>query len=213
MSNGISKPASQRLIKLVSLLEQLEEEAKVSKKDDIPKTVTSSLIEHRTGWTRDTIRRDISLLGVQCGSSSGYNIQELKEAIKSKLFTQETEKKCCIVGLGTLGAALINFEGFVSSTFVIKVGFDFSMNRTEVLQSHFPLYPMSMLEKIIQREQIDYAILAVSEKDATKTARRLAECGIKGIVNFTNALINLQGQVRVENISVIDALQKVSAKV
>ena len=86
MSNGISKPASQRLIKLVSLLEQLEEEAKVSKKDDIPKTVTSSLIEHRTGWTRDTIRRDISLLGVQCGSSSGYNIQELKEAIKSKLF-------------------------------------------------------------------------------------------------------------------------------
>mgnify|MGYP006974638931 CR=1 FL=1 len=35
MSNGISKPASQRLIKLVSLLEQLEEEAKVSKKDDM----------------------------------------------------------------------------------------------------------------------------------------------------------------------------------
>ena len=118
MSNGISKPASQRLIKLVSLLEQLEEEAKVSKKDDIPKTVTSSLIEYRTGWTRDTIRRDISLLGVQCGSSSGYNIQELKEAIKSKLFVSDEEKKCCIVGLGTLGAALINFEGFVSSSVV-----------------------------------------------------------------------------------------------
>ena len=98
MSNGISKPASQRLIKLVSLLEQLEEEAKVSKKDDIPKTVTSSLIEHRTGWTRDTIRRDISLLGVQCGSSSGYNIQELKEAIKSKLFVSMIFSRSFSVG-------------------------------------------------------------------------------------------------------------------
>ena len=72
---------------------------------------------------------------------------------------------------------------------------------------------MSMLEKIIQREQIDYAILAVPENDAIKTAKRLSDCGVKGIVNFTNALINLKDKVRVENISVIDALQKVSAKI
>lgn len=204
MIQGISKPASLRLIKLVDLLEQLESENA---------TVTSSVIEHKTGWSRDTIRRDISLLGVQCGSSSGYNIKVLKDAIKSRLFIENTEKKCCIVGLGTLGAALINFEGFFSSGFVIKAGFDSSMNRTEVLQSTFPLYPMSMLEKIIQREQIDYAILAVPENDAIKTAKRLSDCGVKGIVNFTNALINLKDKVRVENISVIDALQKVSAKI
>ena len=213
MSGGISKPASLRLIKLVDLLEQLEAENNLLEEKESLKTVTSSVIEHRTGWSRDTIRRDISLLGVQCGSSNGYDVRSLKEAIKSKLFVQDSEKKCCIVGLGTLGAALINFEGFLSSSFVIKAGFDFSMNRTEVLQSSFPLYPMSMLEKIIQREQIDYAILAVNEKDATKIANRLADCGIKGIVNFTNALINLQGKVRVENISIIDALQKVSAKI
>lgn len=204
MIQGISKPASLRLIKLVDLLEQLELENA---------TVTSSVIEHKTGWSRDTIRRDISLLGIQCGSSSGYNIKVLKDAIKSRLFIENAEKKCCIVGLGTLGAALINFEGFSSSGFVIKAGFDFSMNRTEVLQSTFPLYPMSMLEKIIQREQIDYAILAVPENDAIKTAKRLSDCGVKGIVNFTNALINLKDKVRVENISVIDALQKVSAKI
>lgn len=204
MIQGISKPASLRLIKLVDLLEQFESENA---------TVTSSVIEHKTGWSRDTIRRDISLLGVQCGSSSGYNIKVLKDAIKSRLFIENTEKKCCIVGLGTLGAALINFEGFSSSGFVIKAGFDSSMNRTEVLQSTFPLYPMSMLEKIIQREQIDYAILAVPENDAIKTAKRLSDCGVKGIVNFTNALINLKDKVRVENISVIDALQKVSAKI
>ena len=105
MIQGISKPASLRLIKLVDLLEQLESENA---------TVTSSVIEHKTGWSRDTIRRDISLLGVQCGSSSGYNIKVLKDAIKSRLFIENTEKKCCIVGLGTLGAALINFEGFSS---------------------------------------------------------------------------------------------------
>ena len=74
MIQGISKPASLRLIKLVDLLEQLESENA---------TVTSSVIEHKTGWSRDTIRRDISLLGVQCGSSSGYNIKVLNSSYKN----------------------------------------------------------------------------------------------------------------------------------
>ncbi|MGP1587950.1 MAG: CoA-binding protein [Treponemataceae bacterium] len=205
-----SKPARERLIKLVALLEQLEKESRLENCSKM--TVTSAVIEHRTGWSRETIRRDISLLGLQCGSSSGYKIVELKNAIQTKLNISMDTKYGCIVGLGRLGSALLYFEGFREASFIMKAGFDSNVNRTEVLKSPFPLYPLNKLESVISAEKIEYAILAVPEKDAVVTAKRLAECGIKGIVNYTMAVLNLPS-VRVENISIIDALHKVSVEI
>ncbi|MCR4790624.1 MAG: redox-sensing transcriptional repressor Rex [Treponemataceae bacterium] len=206
-----SKPARERLIKLVGVLEQLERENQIA--NSSKPTVTSAIIEHRTGWTRDTIRRDISLLGLQCGSSAGYNIAELKTAIQQKLNISNDDKRCCIVGLGRLGSALLNFEGFRETSFIMKAGFDSNVNRTEVLDAPFPLYPMNRLESIVKSEKIEFAILAVPEATAVETAKRLVACGIKGIVNYTMAVLNMPEHVRVENISIIDALHKVSVEI
>ena len=206
----LPKPTRERLIKLIGVLDQLERENQVSAN---PKqTVTSAIIEHRTGWSRDTVRRDISLLDLQCGSSAGYNIAELKEAIQQKFNIKANIKNCCIIGLGRLGSALLYFEGFKESSFIMKAGFDSNVNRTEVLDSPFPLYPLSKMESVIHNDKIEYAVLAVPEKDAYETAERLVKCGIKGIVNYTMAVLKVPPYVRVENISIIEALQKVSVQ-
>src|SRR5574344_2234438 len=110
----ISKPTRERLMQLIGVLDQL----------DTANVVTSSVLEHRTGWSRDTIRRDLSLLPVQCGSPVGYNVQLLKSTIKSTLNISNSEKNCCIVGLGKIGSSLLYFEGFKTSSFVMKAGFD-----------------------------------------------------------------------------------------
>jgi len=207
----LPKPTQERLIKLLSVLDQLEKE---NQKSITPKTtVTSAIIEHRTGWSRDTVRRDISLLDLQCGSSVGYNIAELKKAIQQKFNIGERIHNCCIVGLGRLGSALLYFEGFKETPFVMRAGFDSNVNRTEVLDSPFPLYPLSKMESVVKNEKIDFAVLAVPEGDAVETAERLAKCGIKGIVNYTMAVLNLPPYIRVENISIVDALQRVSVHV
>ncbi|MCR5698918.1 MAG: redox-sensing transcriptional repressor Rex [Treponemataceae bacterium] len=207
----LPKPTQERLIKLLSVLDQLEKE---NQKLITPKTtVTSAIIEHRTGWSRDTVRRDISLLDLQCGSSVGYNIAELKKAIQQKFNIGERIHNCCIVGLGRLGSALLYFEGFKETPFVMRAGFDSNVNRTEVLDSPFPLYPLSKMESVVKNEKIDFAVLAVPEGDAVETAERLAKCGIKGIVNYTMAVLNLPPYIRVENISIVDALQRVSVHV
>ncbi|MDD7416749.1 MAG: redox-sensing transcriptional repressor Rex [Treponemataceae bacterium] len=207
----LPKPTQERLIKLLSVLDQLEKE---NQKLITPKTtVTSAIIEHRTGWSRDTVRRDISLLDLQCGSSVGYNIAELKKAIQQKFNIGERIHNCCIVGLGRLGSALLYFEGFKETSFVMRAGFDSNVNRTEVLDSPFPLYPLSKMESVVKNEKIDFAVLAVPEGDAVETAERLAKCGIKGIVNYTMAVLNLPPYIRVENISIVDALQRVSVHV
>ncbi len=204
MEQKISKPARERLIRLARLLEQLEKSGKL--------TVSSAEIQNRTGWTSFTIRRDISMLGERCANAAGYDVVLLKKAIGSVLSLGTAEKRCCIVGLGRLGEALAGFTGFNNSSFVIVAGFDSSINRTETLRAPFPLYSTSKLEKVIADEKIEYAILAVPESVAEQMAYRLSACGVKGIVNYTAAILHLPETTAVENLSVIDALQNLSCK-
>lgn len=203
MKQHISNPARARLVSLARLLEDLEH--------DGISVITSAEIEKRTGWTSFTVRRDISLLAVSCAGPAGYSVAALKDAISGALGIRSAGRKCCIVGLGRMGAALIGFEGFSRSSFTIAAGFDSNVNKTEILRADFPLYSTNKMEEVIAREQIEFAILTVPEKAAQKTADRLVKSGIKGIVNYTAALLSVPPRVYLENLSIIDALQKLAA--
>ena len=115
-------------------------------------------------------------------------------------------KKVCIAGLGRLGASLLDQNLFDNSVFEICAGFDSNVNRVEILRSTFPLYPASEMDFVIKHEKINFAILTVADKDAQTMANRLIEAGISGIVNMTNVLLKVPQNVKVENLSIITAL-------
>ena len=115
-------------------------------------------------------------------------------------------KKVCIAGLGRLGASLLDQNLFDNSVFEIRAGFDSNVNRVEILRSTFPLYPASEMDFVIKREKINFAILTVADKDAQIMANRLIKAGISGIVNMTNVLLKVPQNVKVENLSIITAL-------
>ena len=115
-------------------------------------------------------------------------------------------KKVCIAGLGRLGASLLDQNLFDNSVFEICAGFDSNVNRVEILRSTFPLYPASEMDFVIKHEKINFAILTVADKDAQTMANRLIKAGISGIVNMTNVLLKVPQNVKVENLSIITAL-------
>ena len=115
-------------------------------------------------------------------------------------------KKVCIAGLGRLGASLLDQNLFDNSVFEICAGFDSNVNRVEILRSTFPLYPASEMDFVIKREKINFAILTVADKDAQTMANRLIKAGISGIVNMTNVLLKVPQNVKVENLSIVTAL-------
>ena len=115
-------------------------------------------------------------------------------------------KKVCIAGLGRLGASLLDQNLFDNSVFEICAGFDSNVNRVVILRSPFPLYPASEMDFVIKREKINFAILTVADKDAQTMANRLIKAGISGIVNMTNVLLKVPQNVKVENLSIITAL-------
>jgi len=171
--------------------------------------ITSKEISELLGCKDTLVRWDFRFLNLERGVKNGYQVQKLLESIKNALLIQSDEqyKKICIVGLGRLGAALLDDEIFEKSGFKVCAGFDSSLNRVELLRSTFELYPASRIETVLPQEKIEYAVLCCPECEAEKMVGRLVNAGIKGIVNYTRAVLKVPPSVKVENVSPVLALQ------
>ena len=169
--------------------------------------ITSVQISEITGWKDSLIRHDLWLLGYNKGVSNGYLKDDLQEAIGQALGFESEQKNCCIVGLNRLGAALLDDATTEGSVFKIKAGFDSNVNRVEILRSTFPLYPATEMNWVIKQEKITLAILTVASKEAQSMCDRLVKAGITGIVNMTRAVLKVPDGVKVENVSVVNALK------
>lgn len=170
--------------------------------------ITSGEIALALGVKDSLIRRDLCFVDCPKGIKNGYSVKELNSAIK-KLFNsceKKELKKCCVVGLGRLGAALLDDELFFNSGFKIEAGFDSSVNRVELLRSTFELYPATKIETVCIQKKIEYAFLCCKESETEKMISRLENAKIKGIVNYTSSVLKVKKEIKVQNVSPIMAL-------
>ncbi|MBQ0050552.1 MAG: redox-sensing transcriptional repressor Rex [Treponema sp.] len=189
----IPAPSKKRLVLLAQILSQRTKEK-----------ITSVEIQRLAGWSEATVRRDISLLELHNGVSNGYDVKVLRDAILARFNMEENvqnEHRCCIVGLGKLGEALLESSFFEKSNFKIVAGFDSSQNRIELLRSRIPLHSTNNLESFVRMENIEYAVLSVDDAKAQLMADKLVAAGIKGIVNYTNTVLSVPDSVKIENVN------------
>jgi redox-sensing transcriptional repressor len=211
----IPEPAKERLLHLMRLLEKQGAEP-----------VTSAQVELLTGWPSHRIRKDISYLGGQegedsgagpaaggssRGSSSGY-CAELLVPARKKALGLDRRRFFCLVGLGRLGSAFLNFSPAELGEFELAAGFDTNVNRVEILPSRAPLYPAYKMGEIIGRFSIEMALLCVPAGAAQETAEKLAAAGIRGILNFAPAALRLPPAVSVRNVYLTDELRSLAVK-
>jgi redox-sensing transcriptional repressor len=197
----LPEPSVDRLLQLTRVLENINVQL-----------VTSAEIEARTGWSSHTIRKDISYLRGELSTGSGYDVSSLKAAIKSALGL-DTIRKCCVVGLGRLGSAYLNFPALSDEGFELVAGFDSSVNRVEILKSPVPLYPAYKMGEVISRFGIEVALLCVPPASAQSVAEKLIAAGIFGIVNFASVALELPASITVRNVNVVDELRSVAARI
>ena len=216
-SMDLPKATRRRLIELESVLKAWQKTK-----------ITSADISALTGWKNSLVRHDLWMAGLGGGVSNGYVVADLLAAVqKANAGTENTggadgelsegretdstnSTNVCIAGLGRLGAALLDEALFEGSGFAIKAGFDSNVNRVEILRSTFPLYPAADMNWVIKQERITKAILAVADKDAQAMCDRLVKAGVTGIVNMTRAVLKVPDGVRVENLSVVNALKMIN---
>lgn len=185
--------------RLVLLIELLQKWKKVR--------ITSIELSQILGCKDSLIRSDFRFIKTAKGAKNGYDVQVLKSSISEILCSEfPSERNCCVVGLGRLGAALLDNSIFEGSGFKICAGFDSSVNRVEMLRSTFELFPANRIETVCVQKKVQYAFLCCPDVEVEKMVQRLVNAGIKGIVNYTTAVFPVSPTVKVQNVSPITAL-------
>ncbi|MDP8219019.1 MAG: redox-sensing transcriptional repressor Rex [Candidatus Theseobacter exili] len=173
--------------------------------------VSSKELAGYIGSTEYTVRKDISILGVTGYTRRGYEVSGLKKELECKLNLSK-KKKACIVGLGRLGTALLDYEKFQEDGFEIVAGFDCSINRIERLNTHIEVFQISYLKDTIQQRSIELGIIAVPAKSAQEVADDLIEAGVKGILNFAPVKIGVPKHIIYLEMDFTNALRFIAAR-
>lgn len=153
-----------------------------------------------------TIRRDFSYFGALGKKGYGYNVNYLLSFFR-KTLDQDELTKVALIGVGNLGVAFLKYNFLKNNNTKIEVGFDVVEEKIGTLVNDVPIYHMDDLEKVLQENGVEVAILTVPASTAQVITDRLVESNIKGILNFTPARLNVPANVRVHHIDLAVELQ------
>ncbi len=203
MNPDISYPALTRLCAMQSLLKELSLSGQ--------RSVSSTELAGFLGISAHSVRKDINYLGEIGNFGAGYTVEKLYAHISNELCLNK-QRNCCIVGLGRIGSAVLSYERFVESSFTLVAGFDSDINLLDTIRTDVPVFPTYEIPDIVKKKKIELAILAVPAHAAREIADRLIAAGIKGIVNFTSAIINGRDSgVHVKNMDLITEMNVLAA--
>lgn len=152
--------------------------------------VSSEAIGKHLGESAFTIRKDLNYLGAYGTKGSGYAVGKLLKIVQEQMFDQE-QSNACIIGLGKLGALLLQMhQELFTWPIQLVAGFDININKIETLPTSIALHPFYELDEIVQRKNISIAILAVNEASLAEVVEKTAKTEINCVINYTNAPIN-----------------------
>jgi redox-sensing transcriptional repressor len=160
---------------------------------------TSGEIARVLGQSKDTVRRDLSLLNLG-SSGKAYELMALLEKLNQVLQVGRPIR-AAIAGLGDLGSRILERPELLGEGIEIVAGFDARQNKLDIMVTSTSLYPSYEIPQRVSRENIQLGIISVPEDQAQLTATRFSQGGVKAIINLTNLPVNAPGsQIRVLNL-------------
>lgn len=170
------------------------------------KRVSSAQLSEALQIDPATIRRDFSYLGELGKKGYGYNVNYLLQFLRSFLRVDEVTN-VVLVGVGNLGTALLRYNFYRSHNTKIVAGFDNDPAKIGTEVDGIPVLSMDRFKEVTELHNVEVAILTVPASVAQATAQQIVEAGIRGILNFTPARLNVPPKVRIHHIDLTTELQ------
>ncbi|MBD3289222.1 redox-sensing transcriptional repressor Rex [candidate division KSB1 bacterium] len=176
---------------------------------DKVKNIFSHQLATMTGFTSAQIRRDIMSIGYSGSPVRGYDIQNLIKSL-GEFIDGEEKQPVALVGLGHVGRAVLDYLKGRRPKLEITASFDDDPAKVDRVFQGCMCYHVNDLEKIIEKENIKVGIIAVPADEAQSVAERMANAGIKGILNYAPVKLNIPSGIYVENRDMTLAVEKVA---
>lgn len=153
-----------------------------------------------------TIRRDFSYFGELGKRGYGYDVENLMNFF-AKTLNEDELTNVALIGVGNLGSALLKYKFHQSNSIRVSYAFDVNEDIVGRIVDGIPVYPMEDMMEQIRVQQIEVAILTIPARKAQEVVNKLAEAGVKGILNFTAARLVAPPEVLIQNVDLTNELQ------
>jgi redox-sensing transcriptional repressor len=172
-------------------------------------TISSDELAKRGGTTSAQVRKDLSFFGSFGKRGLGYSVPELAGRLR-EILGLGREWKVIIVGAGKIGAALARHHGFHQRGFRIVAAYDVDPEIIGTDLDGLVVRDISHLERDVERDRPDIAVLAVPEQAAQQVTERVVRAGLKAILNFAPAQLQAPPDVTVKTVNMAMELEGLS---
>ena len=168
---------------------------------DEGREVTSSqeLGEH-LGISSAQIRKDLSHFGEFGKQGTGYNIAFLCRQLQ-KILNVDRIWSVILVGAGSLGTAIANYQEFESSGFRIVSVMDEDPRKIgQPIGNGLQIEDFADLKQRVVVSKVHIAVMAVPAVAAQRVANQLVEAGLNSVLCYAPITLSVPSHVRVEYI-------------
>lgn len=163
--------------------------------------VSSTSIAKEINVDASQIAKDLSVLHIKGKTRIGYDAATLEAAIKDFLgFT--SSHRAVMMGVGSLGAALMADRGLQRFGLDIMAGFDTDPSIVGNIIKGVPVFDVSELSARRKAYDAEIGIIAVPVEQAQKAADALVDAGVHALWNFTPFRISVRPDIVIENTSI-----------
>lgn len=136
------------------------------------------------------VRKDLAMTGAVGTPRIGFHISGLIAAIE-RFLGWDNQAKAVLVGVGSLGTALLGYHGFQDFGFRMVGAFDHDPKRIGKWVHGRKVQTVDQLLPFARRGEILLGVLTVPAAAAQEAAELMVSAGIKGIWNFTPVKLRL----------------------
>lgn len=158
------------------------------------------------------VRRDLSSIQSTGRRGVGYDVASLTDHI-GKVLGSGVQWKAVLIGVGSLGDALLRYKGFERLGFTLAAAFDTDPAKFNRSVGGTPIRSFDDLELVLRETKPELAIIAVPNEQAMDVATRVVALGIQGILNFAPTTLRVSSAVAVINVDLASELQQLAFRI
>ena len=169
-------------------------------------TVSSDDLAGAAGVNSAKVRKDLSYLGSYGTRGVGYDVAYLIHQIRRELgLTQHWA--IVIAGIGNLGQALANYDGFTERGFRVAGLVDADPEKVGQNVGGLEIQSVSALPRLVKAHDVAIGVIATPAAVVQEVADQMVHAGIRSILNFAPAVITVPPGVSVRKVDLAIELQ------
>ena len=172
-------------------------------------TISSGELAAQGGTTSAQVRKDLSFFGSFGKRGLGYSVSALSASLRD-ILGLDRQWNVIIVGAGKIGAALAQYKGFRDRGFKVVAVYDADHARVGHALDGITVRDQKELESDVAKLKPQIALIAVPAEAAQPLVDRLVKSGIRAILNFAPAPIQVPANVTLRAVNMALELEILS---